>query len=67
MQDFWQNVLRYFRYLISFTLGVFFSIFSWLKPIFKNPLAAVALIGILVGIIIFVVLTLRAMLGLAPL
>lgn len=66
MQDFWQNVLRYFRYLISFTLGVFFSFFSWLKPVFKNPLAAVALIGILVGAMIFLALTLRAMLGLAP-
>ena len=64
MQDFSQNVLRYFRYFISFTLGIFFAFFTWLKPILKNPVAAVALIGVLIGLFIFITLTLRAMLGL---
>ncbi len=66
MEEFLINVSRYPRYLITFTLGIFFSIFGWLKPILKNPLAATALIGMLIGIFIFITLTLRAMLGLTP-
>ncbi len=64
MQDFFDNVLRYPRYLISFTLGVFFSVFQWLRPVLKNPVAAAALIGILAAGFVFITLTLRAMLGL---
>ena len=66
MGDFFQNVSRYPRYLITFTLGIFFSVFVWLKPILKNPVATVALIGILISTVILMVLTLRAMLGLSP-
>ncbi len=65
MQDFFDNVARYPRYLISFTLGIFFSVFQWLRPVLKNPVAAVAFVGILVGSFIFITLTLRAMLGLS--
>jgi len=64
MQDFFDNVARYPRYLISFTLGIFFSVFQWLRPVLKNPVAAVALVGILIGGFVFLALTLRAMLGL---
>ncbi len=66
MEEFFNNVSRYPRYLISFTLGIFFSFFGWLKPLLKNPIAATALIGMLIGIFIFITLTLRAMLGLTP-
>ncbi len=64
MGDFLSNVSRYPRYLISFTLGIFFSFFSWLQPLLKNPLGAIALIGLLVSGFIFLYFTLRAMLGL---
>ncbi|MDB9313391.1 DUF751 family protein [Spirulina sp. CS-785/01] len=64
MNDFWANVVRYCRYFITFTLGIFFALFGWLKPLLKNPATAIALIGILLSGTVFVVLTLRAMLGL---
>ncbi|MGJ3252684.1 MAG: DUF751 family protein [Elainellaceae cyanobacterium] len=64
MQDFWQNVARYPRYLISFTLGVLFAFVQPLIPLFKRPTTAIALIGTLIGAFAFVTFTLRAMLGL---
>jgi hypothetical protein len=64
MGDFFDNVLRYPRYLISFSLGIFFALFGWLKPLLKNPVTAVALVGLLVGGFLFLFFTLRAMLGL---
>ncbi|WP_013320866.1 DUF751 family protein [Gloeothece verrucosa] len=63
MEDFFNNISRYPRYLISFSLGIFFSFFGWMKPLFKNPLTAIATIGMLVGGFVFLFFTLRAMLG----
>jgi hypothetical protein len=65
MQDFFENVSRYPRYFITFTLGIFFSIFGWLKPLLKNPVTAIALVSFVIGGFFFVYFTLRAMLGLA--
>jgi hypothetical protein len=67
MQEFFENVSRYPRYLISLILGIFFALFEKIKPLFAKPLTAIALIGILVGGFTFLVFTLRAMLGLAAL
>ena len=64
MQDFFQNVSRYPRYLISLILGIFFAFFEQLKPFFKNPVTAIALIGFLVGGFALLYFTLEAMLGL---
>jgi Protein of unknown function (DUF751) len=64
--DFWNNVGRYPRYFITVVLGVFLSTFSWLTPLLKRPVTAVALVGFLVGTIVFVSFTLKAMLGLTP-
>ncbi|MFN5515651.1 MAG: DUF751 family protein [Cyanobacteriota bacterium] len=64
MGDFFENVLRYPRYLISFSLGIFFALFGWLRPLLKNPVTAVALVGLLAGSFLFLYFTLRAMLGL---
>ncbi|MGJ3249494.1 MAG: DUF751 family protein [Elainellaceae cyanobacterium] len=64
MQDFWQNVARYPRYLISFTLGVLFAFVQPLIPLFKRPTTAIALIGALIGTFAFITFTLKAMLGL---
>jgi hypothetical protein len=63
---FWENISRYPRYFITILLGVFFFTFGWLIPLFKRPVTAIALSGFFVAAIIFVVLTLRAMLGLSP-
>jgi hypothetical protein len=63
---FWTNVTRYFSYLITVSLGIFFFAFGWLKPLLKNPVTAVALVAFLVATLAFVAFTLRAMLGLNP-
>ncbi len=65
MGDFFDNVSRYPRYLISFTLGIFFSFFGWLAPLFKNPVSAFATVGLLVSVFFLLFFTLRAMLGLS--
>ena len=64
MQDFFENVARYPRYLISLILGIFFALFEKLKPLFNNRLTGIALVGMLVGIFAFLYFTLEAMLGL---
>ena len=64
MGEFLENIARYPRYLISFSLGIFFFLFSWLKPLLKNPISAIALVGILISIFLFFFFTLKAMLGL---
>ncbi|NEO31906.1 MAG: DUF751 family protein [Symploca sp. SIO3C6] len=61
---FWENVLRYPRYLISFSLGVFYSVFSLFKPLLERPVSAIAFIGLLMAGFFFITFTLRAMLGL---
>lgn len=66
MGDFFENVARYPRYLISVILGIFFAFFGWLRPLFKNPATAVALVGMLAASFAFLFFTLRAMLGLSP-
>jgi len=64
MEEFWDNVLRYPRYMISFTLGVLYTYVEPLIPLFKRPITAVPLVGLAISALIFVVLTLQAMLGL---
>ena len=65
MGEFFQNVSRYARYLISFSLGVFWSFFEWIKPLFKNPVSAIAVGGIGIGVFSLLYFTLKAMLGLS--
>jgi hypothetical protein len=65
--DFWNNVGKYPRYFITIVLGIFISTFGWIAPLWKRPVTAVALVGFLVGTLVTVVLTLKAMLGLTPL
>jgi Protein of unknown function (DUF751) len=64
--DFFNNVGRYPSYFITIVLGIFISTFGWLAPLWKRPVTAVALVGFLVGALMTVILTLRAMLGVAP-
>lgn len=64
MQEFFENVSRYPRYLISLILGIFIAFFERLKPWFRNPVSAIALVGALGGAFAFLFFTLRAMLGL---
>lgn len=66
MQEFFQNISRYPRYFITFTLGIFFFLFERLRPLLSNPVTAIALIGLFVAGFAFISFTLRAMLGLSP-
>ncbi|MCX7595505.1 MAG: DUF751 family protein [Fischerella sp.] len=62
---FWDNVFRYFRYFITTLLGVFLNAFTPLAPLLKRPVTLIALLGLFVGGMVFITLTLRAMLGLS--
>ncbi|HAG81279.1 MAG TPA: DUF751 domain-containing protein [Cyanobacteria bacterium UBA11162] len=65
MKDFFQNVSRFPRFLITISLGIFFALFERFKPLVSNPISAIALVGLVGGIFLFLVFTLRAMLGLS--
>ncbi|AFY31986.1 DUF751 family protein [Calothrix sp. PCC 7507] len=61
---FWDNVLRYPRYLITIVLGIFLNTVEPLFPFLKRPVTLIALLGLFVGTLAFITFTLRAMLGL---
>jgi Protein of unknown function (DUF751) len=65
MRDFLVNVSRYPRYLITFTLGIFYSVYGWFRPLLKNRMTTAAFLGMLVGFFLLIFFTLRAMLGLS--
>jgi len=64
MKDFFENVARYPRYLISFTLGILYSALQPLLPLLQRPITAIALVGAAVAGFLFLTFTLQAMLGL---
>jgi membrane protein insertase Oxa1/YidC/SpoIIIJ len=64
MQDFFQNVSRYPRYMIALIAGVFWNFFEPMVPMLRRPTTAIAVIGILISSLVFLTLTLKAMLGL---
>jgi uncharacterized membrane protein YgdD (TMEM256/DUF423 family) len=66
MQNFWNTVSKYPIFVSGVILGVFFNALKPLAPLFKNPVTAIALVGLFVGSLVFVGLTLQAMLGLSP-
>ncbi|NER78170.1 MAG: DUF751 family protein [Leptolyngbya sp. SIO1D8] len=65
MQEFFNNVSRYPRYLISFTLGIFFNAIEPLMPMLSRPTTAIALVGAFIATFLFLTFTLKAMLGLS--
>ena len=66
MREFFLNVTRYPRYLITFTLGVLSSVAEPLARRRSNPVTAVALVGALISGFLSLVLVLRAMVTSAP-
>ncbi|MBE9200129.1 MULTISPECIES: DUF751 family protein [unclassified Nodularia (in: cyanobacteria)] len=60
---FWDNVFRYPRYFITILLGVFLNSIEPLMPLLKRPVTMIALLGFFVGVLVFMSLTVRAMLG----
>ncbi|MFK8181780.1 MAG: DUF751 family protein [Phormidesmis sp.] len=65
MDEFFTNVTRYPRYLISFSLGIFYNAVAPLVPLFQKPATAIPLIAAVIAGFIGLTFTLRAMLGLA--
>ena len=61
MREFFLNVTRYPRYLVTFTLGVMNSVAEPLAQRRSNPVTAVAMIGALISGFISLSLVLRAM------
>ncbi|GAB4134569.1 MAG: DUF751 family protein [Cyanobacteria bacterium J069] len=64
MQEFFTNVSRYPRYLISFSLGVLYTFLQPLLPLFQKPSTAIATSLLLASGFAFIAFTLRAMLEL---
>ncbi|QZZ22695.1 DUF751 family protein [Leptothermofonsia sichuanensis E412] len=64
MQNLWNNVSKWPLFVLGAILGVFLNAVKPLVPLLKNPVTAIALIGIMIGGVAFVGFTLRAMLGL---
>ncbi|NJM73575.1 MAG: DUF751 family protein [Scytonema sp. RU_4_4] len=64
-KGFWNNVFRYCRYFITTLLGVVLNAYAPLIPLFKRPVTLVAILGLFAGTLVFISLTLRAMLGLS--
>lgn len=62
---FWDNVSRYPRYFVTVLLGVILNTIAPLIPLLKRPVTLIALLGFFAGGLVFVTLTLRAMLGLS--
>lgn len=67
MESLIKTVSQWPRFVIGIILGVFFNAASPLAPLFKNPVSAIAVVSVFVAALVFLSLTLRAMLGLSPL
>ena len=66
MKEFFLNVTRYPRYMVTFTLGVMNSVVEPLARRRSNPVTAISLIGALISGFITLSLVLRAMVNAAP-
>lgn len=64
MQSFWNTISKYPIFLAGALLSVFLGAVKPLLPFLKNPVTAIALIGLFVAGFAFLSFTLRAMLGL---
>jgi hypothetical protein len=66
MKDLWSTLSKYPAFIIGALLGVFLNAVKPLVPLLKNPVTAIALVGVFLGGLAFIGFTLRAMLGLNP-
>jgi len=62
MPDFWENVLRFPRFFISAMLGLVFTIIGPFLNLLRRPQTTVIFIFIAVSSLVFISLTLKAML-----
>ncbi len=61
MGEFFSNVFRYPKYLITIVLGVFASFLDPLIQRSKNPITAISLIGALISAIVTFYFVVKAM------
>ncbi|MCU0549726.1 MAG: DUF751 family protein [Leptolyngbya sp. Prado105] len=66
MQDLWNTVSKYPRFIFGVIFGVILNFLAPFAPLFKRPVTAIATVGILMASFAFLSFTLRAMLGLNP-
>ena len=64
MPTFWENVLRFPRFFISSVIGLVLIIFGPVLNLLRKPQTAVLFFAVLGGGILFLQLTLKAMLDL---
>ena len=64
MSDFWDNILRFPRFFISSTLGLVLTIIGPFFNLLRSPQTSLILLSIIVLTVIFLSLTLKAMLNL---
>jgi hypothetical protein len=64
MNDFWTNILRYPRFLISSLAGLILVILTPFRNLFKNPTSRIFLIIFIVLFLVSLFLILRTMVGL---
>ena len=64
MNDFWTNILRYPRFLISSLAGLILVILTPFRNLFKNPTSRIFLIIFILLFLVSLFLILRTMVGL---
>lgn len=64
MPDFWENVIRFPRFFISATIGLIFTIIGPFLNLLRRPQTTIVFVIVLISIILFISLTLKAMLSL---
>ena len=63
MKGLWDTVSKWPVFILGTILGVFLNTVKPITPLLKNPVTAIALVGVAVGGFAFITFTLRAMLG----
>jgi hypothetical protein len=64
MPDFWENVLRFPRFFISAMVGLVFTIIGPFLNLLRRPQTTILFVFITIGSLVFITLTLQAMLSL---
>jgi hypothetical protein len=64
MPDFWENVLRFPRFFISAMVGLVFTIIGPFLNLLRRPQTTIIFVFISIGSLVFITLTLQAMLSL---
>jgi Protein of unknown function (DUF751) len=64
MNDFFSTIAKWPIFLAGSFLSNLLEVFAWAKPLFQNPLTSTLTVLVLLGGVVGIILTLRAMLGL---